>query len=198
MIATEVTLLVVLLWGRRSNTSHKRNWPVSSPLRAWPVKNQVKDRPPRSRPGWDLKQCGRTMYLCSTTFPSRDSRKRKTCFLAIPIQILITPLQKLVLVTVQTLWKLGFKKNQISWPVPPRFWLGISGVGSRNLHLLEESSDLNGNYLQTSRHSLIGHSDPAFEPWSHCGADDSFRQRYLNCFLILQMVYVVYFSEGQD
>lgn len=57
----------------------------------------------------------------------------------------------------------------------PRFWLGMSGVGPRNLHLLEESSYLNRNYSQTSGHSLMGHSNPAFKPWSHCRADAQFQ-----------------------
>lgn len=90
------------------------------------------------------------------------------------------------------------KKKSDFLACSPRFWLGISGVGPRNLHLLEESSDLNGNYSQTSRHSLMGHSNPV-NPSLTVDQMHDFRQRYLNlCFLILQMVSVVCFSEEQD
>lgn len=114
---------------------------------------------------------GRVSVLCNFT---QLGLQEKNLLLAVPIQKLMTLLQNWFCWLPKLFGSLFFfffflkKSDFLAWS--PRFWLGMSGVGPRNLHFLEESSDLNRNYSQTSGNSLIGHWSPAFKPWSHCRA----------------------------
>lgn len=191
------------MFGCTKCTEHLTKW-IDLFLHPWgPLENLIEDKHIHSQgqneicSHWD-----KVIFLYYIHFSAQwPPQGKKLCFLATPISKALTSYSKSWFCWLHKLLRTLFKR-QIPRPQLPRFWLGKSGEGPRNLHLLQcrfRHKLFTDLLAQGLRHNL----NLAFKFWLYHRIDTQLQANfeiYLNIkFLIFKMgVIPTFLGDNQD